>query len=127
VTVPTPPEVRDLHGVSVLIAADRPTVADEQGALDLLGESWQSGAELLVLPVGRLDGRFFDLSSGLAGAVLQKFVNYRMPVVIVGDISAQLAASSALRAFVGESNRGRQVWFYDDLQQLADRLAPGSG
>jgi len=116
--------VRVMHGVTVLVAADQPTVTDEQGALDLLGESWHSGAELLVVPVQRLDGRFFDLSTGLAGAVLQKFVNYRMQVAIVGEISDHLATSDALRAFVIESNRGRQVWFLDDLDQLADRLAP---
>jgi hypothetical protein len=120
-----PTEVRVIHGVPVLIAADRPTVVDEQDALDLLGETWHSGAELLVVPVQRLDGRFFDLSSGLAGAVLQKFVNYRLQVAIVGDISDYLADSDPLRAFVIESNRGRQVWFLDDLDQLADRLAQG--
>ena len=115
--------VRVINGVTVFIAADQPTVVAEQDALDLLGESWQSRADLLVVPASRLDGRFFDLSTGLAGAVLQKFVNYRMQVAIVGDISHYLAASNALRAFVIESNRGQQVWFLDDLDQLADRLA----
>ena len=117
--------VRVIHGVTVFIAADQPTVVAEQNALDLLGESWQSQAELLVVPANRLDRRFFDLSTGLAGAVLQKFVNYRMQVAIVGDISTYLATSNALRAFVIESNRGQQVWFLDDLDQLADRLALG--
>jgi hypothetical protein len=127
VTVPAVPTgVRVIHGVPVLIAADEPTVVDEQGALDLLGESWYSGTRLLVVPVQRLDVRFFDLSSGLAGAVLQKFVNYSLQVAIVGDISDYLTASDPLRAFVIESNRGRQVWFLDDLDQLADRLTPGS-
>jgi len=115
--------VRVINGVTVFIAADQPTVVAEQDALDLLGESWQSRADLLVVPASRLDGRFFDLSTGLAGAVLQKFVNYRMQVAIVGDIAEYLAASNALRAFVIESNRGQQVWFLDDLDQLADRLA----
>ena len=117
--------VRVINGVTVFIAADQPTVVAEQDALDLLGESWQSRADLLVVPASRLDGRFFDLSTGLAGAVLQKFVNYRMQVAIVGDIAEYLAASNALRAFVIESNRGRQVWFLDDVDQLADRLALG--
>jgi len=115
--------VRVIHGVTVFIAADQPTVVAEQNALDLLGESWQSQAELLVVPARRLDRRFFDLGTGLAGAVLQKFVNYRMQVAIVGDIAEYLASSNALRAFVIESNRGQQVWFLDDLDQLADRLA----
>jgi hypothetical protein len=115
--------VRVTHGVTVFIAADQPTVVAEQNALDLLGESWQSQAEVLVVPASRLDGRFFDLTTGLAGAVLQKFVNYRMQVAIVGDIAEYLATSNALRAFVIESNRGQQVWFLDDLDQLANRLA----
>jgi len=30
---------------------------------------------------------FFDLSTGLAGEILQKFVNYHVKIAIVGDFS----------------------------------------
>jgi hypothetical protein len=99
-------------------------IADGQGAVDLIGECWgEGGAELLVIPVARLAPDFFRLSTGIAGEVLQKFVNYGFPVAIVGDIEAHVAASSALRDFVRESNVGRHVWFLPDRAALDARLA----
>ncbi|GAA4099515.1 DUF4180 domain-containing protein [Actinomadura miaoliensis] len=94
----------------------------EQDALDLIGDTAANGADMVVLPVERLDDAFFDLSTRIAGEFLQKFVNYGVRVAIVGDISTHLQASSALRAFVAESNRGRHVWFATTLDDLTTRL-----
>jgi hypothetical protein len=100
-----------------------PVIVDGQGVVDIIGESWDQDADLLVVPVERLAPEFFRLSTGLAGEVLQKFVNYGYQVAIVGDIEAYLAASSALRDFVRESNSGRHVWFLPDRAALDARLA----
>jgi hypothetical protein len=113
-----------MHGFSVLLCDPAgPRIDGTQGALDVIGEAWGLQADFVVIPVARLDESFFTLSSGVAGEVVQKFVNYKMPVAIVGSIAAQLRGSSALRAFVHESNNGSQVWFMDDHGQLAARLA----
>ncbi|MFC9478915.1 DUF4180 domain-containing protein [Streptomyces griseus] len=119
------PDVVEHHGVPVLeCEADGETVADVQGALDhLIGAAFQR-AEVVAVPSSRLDDSFYDLSTGFAGEVLQKFANYRLRLVVVGDISRHLAASSALPDLVREANRGRDIWFVPDLDALADRLAP---
>ena len=109
-------QVHERNGVPVLVCA-----ADGQGALDVIGATY-SRADVVAIPVTRLDDRFFDLSSGLAGEIMQKFVNYQVRLAIVGDISAHLAASSALRALVLESNRGRHIWFVPDLEALGTHL-----
>jgi len=115
--------IEDRHGVPVLVCGeDGPAVADGQGALDVIGATY-SGADVAAIPAARLDPRFFDLSTGLAGEIMQKFVNYQVRLAIVGDISAQLAASSALRALVHESNRGRHIWFVPDLEALDEHLS----
>jgi uncharacterized protein DUF4180 len=44
-------------------------------------------------------------------------------VVVVGDIAAHVQASTALRDFVYESNRGRQLWFVADEEELDARLS----
>jgi hypothetical protein len=49
-------------------------------------------------------------------------VQYRQRLAIVGDISGFLAESSALRAFVTESNRGKDVWFLASRAELGQRL-----
>ncbi|GAA3351176.1 DUF4180 domain-containing protein [Amorphoplanes nipponensis] len=110
------------HGVPVLICApDGPPVTTEQDALDLIGAAF-SRSDVVALPVARLDPRFFTLGTGLAGAIMQKFVNYRVRLAIVGDITGHLAGSSALRALVEESNRGRQIWFVTDLDEFDAHL-----
>lgn len=113
------------HGVPVLVcAADGPPVATEQDALDqLIGGAFYR-ADVVAVPAERLDVRFFDLSSGLAGAIMQKFVNYRVRLVVIGDIAHHLRASSALPDLVRESNEGGHIWFLPDLDALAARLAP---
>jgi Domain of unknown function (DUF4180) len=110
------------NGVPVLVVdGTGATIASEQDALDLIGAAFGQ-AEIVAIPAERLDGRFFALRTGLAGEIMQKFVNYRVRLVIVGDISQRTGASTALRDLVRESNRGAHVWFVSDLDQLDARL-----
>lgn len=119
-----------IGGVPVLrISADGPALGTEADALDLIGAAGCAGAEMVVLPACRLAPAFLQLESRLAGAFLQKLANYGVRLAIVGDLSEALENSRALRDFVRESNRGRQIWFVTDELDLARRLAasPTSG
>jgi hypothetical protein len=114
--------MRERAGTQVLMCdPDGPPVATEQDALDLIGAAFL-GAEVVAVPAGRLDGRFFSLGTRLAGEIMQKFVNYRLRLAVVGDISGHLAASPALRALVNESNAAGHIWFVPDLEALDARL-----
>lgn len=106
----------------LVCAAEGAPLASERDALDLIGEAHGANATLVVIPVTRLDDRFFDLSTRIAGEMLQKFTNYGFHVAIVGDISAWTANSGALTDFVRESNKGRSVWFVADMDALEARL-----
>lgn len=112
--------IYELAGVRVLEAGE--TVHDDRAAVDLMALAWSNKATLVVVPVSQLPDGFFRLDTRIAGAIVQKFVGYRTQVAFVGDISEQLAASSALRAYVYETNRGREAWFVADETELADRL-----
>ncbi|MFG3715893.1 DUF4180 domain-containing protein [Micromonospora sp. NPDC047730] len=117
-----PDVVRERAGVPVLVCEpDGPPVATAQDALDLIGAAFL-GAEVVAVPASRLDASFFSLGTRFAGEIMQKFVNYRLRLVVVGDISRHLAASAALRALVHESNQSDHVWFVADLDALDDRL-----
>lgn len=100
-----------------------PVIARTDDAMDLIGNASYSGVSLVVLPQSRLHPEFFRLSSLLAGDILQKFVNYRVRLAVVGDIHTHIEASDALRDFVWESNRGDHVWFLDHEAALEARLA----
>ncbi|MEV4820545.1 DUF4180 domain-containing protein [Micromonospora sp. NPDC049275] len=121
-----PDEMQERAGVPVLVCDPAgPPVATEQDALDLIGAAFL-GAQVVAVPANRFDERFFSLGTRFAGDVMQKFVNYRMRLAVVGDISTQLAQSSALRALVHESNRGEHIWFVPDLDALDERLRAAS-
>lgn len=99
------------HMSAFVLPTDGPIIASESDALDYIGNASYSGADLLVIPVARLAPDFFKLSTGLAGAILQKCTNYHLKVAIVGDITAYTAKSGPLRDFVYESNKHGAVRF----------------
>ncbi|MDQ7904210.1 DUF4180 domain-containing protein [Phytohabitans sp. ZYX-F-186] len=116
--------VEEIHGVRVLtVPGQGPAIRGGADALDLIAASFEEQAEFVVIPVERLDPAFFTLSNGLAGEFLQKLVNYRLRVAIVGDVSAHVEGSNALRDFVRESNRRKQNWFLASRDELRERLA----
>ena len=103
------------------IPADGPLLRTGGDAIELF--YIDEDTDWIAVPAERLDPSFFDLRSGVAGEFVQKFVNYGRRLAIVGDISAAVEQSTALRDFVRESNRGRQLWFVADSAELSARLA----
>ena len=113
-----------LHGTVVFLCnAEGAPIVGDRGAADLIGDAFGSGATMIAIPLARLGPDFLKLSTRVAGELLQKLVNYRFQVVILGDVGAAVATSDALRDFVVESNRGETVWFLPDLAALEARLA----
>ncbi|HXV93587.1 MAG TPA: DUF4180 domain-containing protein [Pseudonocardia sp.] len=114
--------VTSAEGTRVLrCAADGPVLTSGQAVTDLVGDALGHRADVVIVPVERLDPRFFVLSSGVAGEIVQKFVTYGLRLVVLGDIAGHLDASEPLRDFVREANRGRQTWFVADPAELDAR------
>lgn len=65
--------------------------------------------------------KFFILSSGLAGEILQKFINYQFRIAIDGDYSKY--TSKPLKDFIYESNNGHDIFFTDSLQMAIYKLS----
>ena len=116
-------EVREIGGVrAALLPADGPRLSGEQGALDALGESYGSGADLLVIPIERLTHTSLDLATKELGGMLQKFANYRQRVAFLGATDWRAEQSRAFHDFRYEANKGRMVIFAEDEAELAGRL-----
>jgi hypothetical protein len=77
--------------------------------MDILGNSFYSGAEAVIIYQSNLTNEFFNLRTRFAGEVLQKFSNYQSKLAIVGDFSGY--DSKALRDFIRESNRMGRILF----------------
>ncbi len=63
---------------------------------------------------------FFILSKGLAGEVLQKFINYQTKFAIYGDFSKY--TSKLIRDFIYESNNGKDIFFVKDDNEAINKL-----
>ena len=95
-----------------------------QEALDLMAEANYLGATGMIAQAEHFDPLFFDLSSGLAGSILQKFSQYQMKLAIIGDFDKY--PSKSLKAFIAESNRGNQIFFVDSRGAAIERLTTAS-
>ena len=93
-----------------VISSDQPVTTDVPSALDLImSVKHETGAERIVIPKELICEEFFILSTGIAGEILQKFINYHVKVAIYGDFSRY--TSKPLRDFIYESNQGRDIFF----------------
>lgn len=104
-----------VKGVDVLIT-------DVQSALDLIATvNYETGSHRIILGKNLLSEDFFKLSTRLAGDILQKFINYRTKVAIVGDFSGY--TSKPLKDFIYESNHGKDVFFVPTEEEAVAILA----
>lgn len=64
---------------------------------------------------------FFDLKTGIAGEILQKFSNFRVRLAIVGDF--EKFESKSIKDFIFESNKNRRINFVNTLDEGLERLS----
>ncbi|WP_107037794.1 DUF4180 domain-containing protein [Brumimicrobium mesophilum] len=91
------------------VISDKILINCIEDALDLIGNIYYQGFDRMLLHEKNISPDFFDLKTKLAGDVLQKFTQYRMPLTIIGDFSNY--SSNSLKDFIFESNKGKQVNF----------------
>lgn len=91
------------------IISDEILIHNTQDALNLMAECDDRGARLIVLHEKNITPEFFNLKSGFAGEILQKFVTYQVRLTIIGNFSKY--ASKTFQDFVRESNKHGQITF----------------
>ncbi len=96
-------------------------ISEPQDALDLMAECRYKGADSIIVQEANFHSRFFDLKTGLAGDILQKFSTYRMRIAIVGDFTK--FTSKSLGDFIFESNKMGHVNFVGSVEEAKEALA----
>jgi hypothetical protein len=98
-------------------------ITSVQDILDLMATAQYMGDCIgIVLYKECLDESFFDLKTGFAGEILQKFSNYRLKLAIVGDFSHY--TSKSLNDFIYECNKGNLIYFKNGLEDALSSLIP---
>ena len=104
-----------------VVFSEKPVIVDVQSALDLiLSVSYQTDVRRIVINKEAMGDEFFILSTGLAGEILQKFINYQVKVAMYGDYSRY--TSKPLKDFIYESNRGKNIFFTGTKEEAIDKL-----
>lgn len=113
----------ETNGVTcAVIQSDSLVIVDPQSALDvLMTAKYEAGTKNIVIDKKLIAEEFFVLSSGLAGEILQKYVNYGGRIAIYGDFSHY--TSKPLKDFIYESNKGHDVFFVSTQEEAVSMLA----
>lgn len=96
-------------------------IRDTQTALDLIMTvKYEAETDRIAIDKEAVAEDFFILSTGVAGEILQKYINYGVKLAIYGDFSRY--TSKPLRDFIYESNKGNDFFFVADEQEAVQRL-----
>lgn len=119
-----------VYGTAVMVCAPDGMPLDTDGAAtELVGEAIGQRVQIVVVPSERLTDDFFDLGTGIAEGIAQKFGTYGVRLAVVGDIAERLAADANLASWVEQADRGTRLWFtptFDAFQNRLDRRSPSS-
>lgn len=112
-----------INGIAVaIIKSNELIITDSQSALDLMSTiAYYDECDRIAVYKEAITDDFFTLSTGIAGEILQKFVNYSKKFAIIGDFSNY--SSKALKDFIYECNNGQQIFFVADEQEAIEKLS----
>jgi hypothetical protein len=83
---------------------------------DVFGLFIMNKCSTIIIKKENMVNNFFDLSTGIAGKILQKFSNYHKRMAIVGDFID--IKSKSLKDFMYESNKTRQIIFVNRIEEV---------
>jgi PadR family transcriptional regulator, regulatory protein AphA len=105
------------------LSGDTP-FSNESHALEAVAFCHENGTNLLLLFTECLSDDFFKLSTGLAGAIIQKFVNYGIKTALVlGD---EAINQGRFAEMVSEANRGNHFRTFPDRLEAESWFASSS-
>ena len=91
--------------ICAVVRSDEIVITDAQSALDLLMTAkYELGTKNIVIDKKQIKEDFFILSSGLAGDILQKMINYGGRIGVYGDYSHY--TSKPLHDFIYREQQG---------------------
>lgn len=112
--------LKNNHQKILEIVSDKIEINNLQDALDLMASTYNLEVNSIIIREEQLNPNFFDLSSGLAGDILQKFSTYQMKIGIIGNFKKY--KSKSLDALIIECNREKQAFFVSDIETAIKKL-----
>lgn len=116
-------QLQQANGPNIaVVTGEEKVITGTQSALDLaMTVRYDTGADRIAIDKKLICEDFFILSTGVAGEILQKYINYKIKMAIYGDFSRY--TSKPLHDFIYESNQGKDFFFVDTREEALRRLA----
>lgn len=113
-------EIKVINEIAV-IRSKEIIIKDVQSAIDfVMSIKYETNCNKIALNKEAIIEDFFVLSKGLAGEILQKFINYQVKFAIYGDYSKY--TSKPLKDFIYESNNGKDIFFVENEEEAMNKL-----
>lgn len=113
--------IKKINNIAV-VKSDEIIIKDTQSAMDfIMTVKYETECGKIALNKEAITNDFFILSKGIAGEILQKFINYQIKFAVYGDYSKY--TSKPLKDFIYESNNGKDIFFVKDADEAVEMLS----
>lgn len=113
--------IKKINNIAV-VKSDEIIIKDTQSAMDfIMTIKYETECSKIALNKEAITDDFFILSKGIAGEILQKFINYQIKFAVYGDYSKY--TSKPLKDFIYESNNGKDIFFVKDTDEAVKMLS----
>ena len=114
-------ELIEINGICLAeIISDKIVLNNTQDAVDLIGNCNYQGASGIIVRENHIIDSFFDLKTGVAGDMLQKFSTYSTKLAVVGEFAK--FTSKSFIDFVRESNKLGRINFVSTVEEAIQCL-----
>lgn len=113
--------IKTINNIAVINSSET-IIKDAQSAVVfIMSVKYETNCSKIAVNKKAVAEDFFILSKGIAGEVLQKFINYQVKFAVFGDFSKY--TSKPLKDFIYESNNGRDIFFAADEDEAVKMLS----
>lgn len=114
-------DIKTINDIAI-VDSDEIVITDTQSAIDLImSVKYETNCNKIAINKNAITEEFFILSTGVAGEILQKFINYQIKFAIIGDYSKY--TSKPLQDFIYESNNGKDIFFVTNEDEAIKMLS----
>ena len=114
-------QTKTINDIAIIKSNDI-IIKDAESAIDfIMTIKYETNCNKIALNKEAVIEDFFILSKGMAGEILQKFINYQTKFAIYGDYSKY--TSKPLKDFIYESNKGKDIFFINNEEDAIKMLS----
>ena len=96
------------------------SIKSEDDVLDLIAACWESDVSNLMLFEDNLSAEFFKLSTGLAGQLMQKLINYQIKAALI--IPDPEGLTDRFKEWALELNKGKEIRIFRTVTEAESWL-----